>query len=154
MVAGLKTFLTHPKLINLIENIAKGSKVAKSDSRIIELAERSKAYTSSKATRLNSRDDILRYITDQIEKVNKLGGDEKTKAAAAEEMWMDYQKMQEAPDAFFGRKVGNSMHDVNTFGVDNVDDIRNPNAAKQPGLIEETGDFDQGESIGRLFGDD
>ena len=153
MVAGLKTFLTHPKLINLIENIAKGGKVAKTDSRIIELAERSKAYTSSKATGLNSRDDILRYITDQIEKVNKLGGDDATKKAAAEEMWMDYQKRQEAPDAFFGRKVGNSMHDVNTFGVDNVDDIRNPNAAKTPGLIEETGDFDQGESIGKLFGE-
>ena len=28
MVAALKTFLTHPKLINLIENIAKGGKVA------------------------------------------------------------------------------------------------------------------------------
>jgi hypothetical protein len=154
MVAGLKTFLTHPKLINLIETIGKGGKVAKADSRILELAERSKAYTSSKATRLNSRDDILRYITDQIEKVNKLGGDDATKKAAAEEMWMDYQKMQDAPDGFFGRKVGNSMHDVNTFGVDNVDDIRNPNAAKQPGLIEETGDFDQTESIGRLFGDD
>ena len=153
MVAGLKTFLTHPKLINLIENIAKGGKVAKTDSRIIELAERSKAYTSSKATSLNSRDDILRYITDQIEKVNKLGGDDATKKAAAEEMWMDYQKMQEAPDAFFGRKVGNSMHDVNTFGVDNIDDIRNPNRSRQPGLIEETGDFDQGESIGKLFGE-
>ena len=153
MVAGLKTFLTHPKLINLIESIAKGSKVAKTDSRILELAERSKAYTSSKATGLNSRDDILRYITDQIEKVNKLGGDDATKKAAAEEMWMDYQKMQDAPDGFFGRKVGNSMHDVNTVGVDDIDAVRNPNAARQPGLIEEGGDFDQGESIGRLFGE-
>lgn len=154
MVAGLKTFLTHPKLINLIESIAKGSKVAKTDTRILELAERSKAYTSSKATGLNSRDDILRYITDQIEKVNKLGGDDATKKAAAEEMWADYMKMQDAPDGFFGRKVGNSMHDVNTVGVDDIDAVRNPNAARQPGLIEEGGDFDQSESIGRLFGDD
>lgn len=116
----LSTHFGNKILTDLVDTIKGGKKVGKPVERLVELAGRSKGYTSQIATTNNTRDSILQSITNQIEKVNKISADDAVKKAALDEMWTDYTKMQEAPDGIFGRKTDDDWYGNNKVSIDDV----------------------------------
>lgn len=115
----LSTHFGNKVMTDLVDAIKGGKKVGKPAERLVELAGRSKGYTSQVATTNNSRDSILQSITNQIEKVNKISADDAVKKAALDEMWADYTKMQQAPDGIFSSKTDDWFGN-NTVSIDDI----------------------------------
>ena len=90
------------KINLIIDAIKGGGKVSTQQKRLAELVGRAKGYTTPIATKNNNKEQILRYITNQIELINKLGVDESERASALDASWKDYMKIQGMPESNFG----------------------------------------------------
>ena len=135
----------NPKLLKLLG--AKGT--PRGVQRMLKLAGTAKGYTTPIATKNNSKEKILGYITTQIEKVNHLDVRDADKSEALAEMWEDYTKVQGMPDNIFGgnssgrgREVGMTTDPNLLTGGSQID---NGTSGTRGGLLDEGGMF-EGES--------
>ena len=134
-----------PKLTKLLTS--KGT--PRGVQRMLKLAGTAKGYTTPIATKNNSKEAILGYITTQIEKVNQLDVGDADKTEALSEMWQDYSKVQAMPNNIFGGSLSNKGREVGmTTDPSLLQGGRQTNdgtSFTRGGLLDEGGEF-EGES--------
>ena len=117
--------------------------------RMLKLAGTAKGYTTPIATKNNSKEAILSYITTQIEKVNHLDVGDADKSEALAEMWQDYSKVQGMPNNIFGGSLSNKGREVGMTTDPNLiqggSQFNDGTSSTRGGLLDEGGEF-EGES--------